>query len=380
VAILLVAAAAVLGSVLPIFSLPVPDGPYAIGTVTQIWIRPVTSRDIAPDWVPSRKIIVQLWYPAGPGQKGQIAPYRDFDSGWFLTHYLALVRTHARIRVPVSPGQSTYTVLLFSPAWDTGRTDYTTFYEALASHGFVVAAMEHVKDLSGPFLAMNQEQYREADALVRRRVEDAAYVLDQLTKWNKNDPDKLFTGRLDLSRVGILGHSFGGAAAAEACRFDGRFKAGIDLDGDLFGEAADGQASQPFFFMRSDGQPPSKDELHSAVPAVRFGYQMQDLDWKRKASWLVHHGGYEMMIRHASHMNYSDRPLFSPVRRLTGAGEIAPRRALQIANAYILAFFGRTLNQQPENLLDGPTEHFSEVIFKIYPAPVSQQTPASQTQ
>jgi predicted dienelactone hydrolase len=380
VAILLVIGAAVFATVLPIFSLPVPDGPYAIGTVTQIWFRPVASRDIAPDWAPSRKITVQLWYPAAPGQKGRIAPYRGSDSGWFLTHYLGLVRTHARIGVPVSPAQATYPVLLFSPAWGAGRTDYTTFYEELASHGFVVAAMEHVKDLDGPFIGANLEAYREADALVRRRAEDASYVLDELTKWNESDPEKLLARRLDLSRVGILGHSFGGAAAAETCWLDRRFKAGIDLDGDLFGEAADAGASQPFFFMHSDGQPPTEAELHAADSVVRFGKKMEDLDWKRKASWLVNRGGYEMVIRKSLHLNYSDRPLFSPIKRLTGAGEIGPRQALQIADAYVLAFFDRTLNQQPETLLDGSTERFPEVIFKTYPAPVSQETSTSISQ
>jgi hypothetical protein len=72
--------------------------------------------------------------------------------------------------------------------------------------------------------------------------------------------------------------------------------------------------------------------------------------------------------------------LFSPIKRLTGAGEIGPRQALQIADAYVLAFFDRTLNQQPETLLDGSTERFPEVIFKTYPAPVSQETSTSISQ
>jgi pimeloyl-ACP methyl ester carboxylesterase len=369
---LLLISAVVLGSVLPVFSLPTPEGPFAIGTTTHIWFRPVASRDIARGWVESRKIIVQLWYPTAAGQEGKIAQYRDLDSGRPLMRYLSLVRTHARIGVPISPAQPTYPVLMFSPAWGGGRTDYTAFYEMLSSHGFVVAAMEHMKDLDGPFLGMNLEQYREAGALVRRRAEDAAYVLDQLTKRNESDPDKLLTGHLDLSRVGILGHSFGGATAAEACWLDSRFKSGIDVDGDLFGEVADAGVSQPFFFMSSYGQPPSDAELHAADPGVRFTNEMEALDWNRKESWLVHRGGYELMIRGTLHLNYSDRPLFSPVKRLTGAGEIAPRRALQIADAYILAFFDRTLNGQPESLLNGATERFPEAIFKEYPAPVSQ--------
>src|ERR1700730_2918241 len=251
-AMLLLISAVVLGSVLPIFSLPTPDGPFAIGTISDTWFRPVISRDIAQGWVGSRKIIVQLWYPTAAGQEGKIAPYRGSDSGWLLTHYLRLVRTHAQIGVPVSPAQSSYPVLLFSPAWDGGRTDYTAFYETLASHGYVIAAMEHVKDLDGPFLGMNLEQYREAGALVRRRAEDAVYVLDQLTKRNERGPDERLTGRRDLSRVGILGHSFGGAAAADTCWLDRRFKAGIDVGGVLYGEVAAAGTSQPVFFILTD--------------------------------------------------------------------------------------------------------------------------------
>jgi hypothetical protein len=378
-AMLLVISAAVLGSVLPVFSLPAPGGRFAIGTATDNLFRPVSSRDIAPGWAPTRKIIVQLWYPAAPGEKGRIAPYRDSESRRFLTHYLALVHTHARIGVPVSTAQSRYPILLFSPAWGAGRADYTTFYEALASHGYVVAAMEHVKDLDGPFLGMDLEQYREVDALVRRRAEDAVYVLDQLTKRNESDPDELVTGRLDLSRVGILGHSFGGATAAEACWLDRRFKAGIDVDGDLFGEVADIGAPQPFFFMLSESQPPSEAELHAADPRVRFTNEMDDLNWKRMASWLVRRGGYELMIRGSLHVNYSDRPLFSPIKRLTGAGEIAPQRALQVTDAYILAFFDRTLYQKPGNLLEGLTERFPEAFFKNYAGSASQETPASKS-
>jgi hypothetical protein len=63
---------------------------------------------------------------------------------------------------------------------------------------------------------------------------------------------------------------------------------------------------------------------------------------------------------------------------LAGAGEIDPRRALQITDAYILAFFDRTLNKQPGKLLDVPSQRFPEAIFKNYPAPASQGTMASK--
>ena len=40
------------------------------------------------------------------------------------------------------------------------------------------------------------------------RVKDVSFILDELTRLNKT-PDQRFTGRMDLNRVGMSGHSFG---------------------------------------------------------------------------------------------------------------------------------------------------------------------------
>ena len=364
---LLLIASAVLGSVLPIFTLPTPDGPHAIGTVTNTWFRPVASRDGAALWTPSQKIIVQLWYPAETHRHIKLAPYRDKEEGWLLTRYLSLVRTHAQIGVPVANARHTYPVLLFSPAYNSGRTQYTFLYEMLASHGFIVAAMEHSPDApDNHFDLFNNARVQEIGAMAHRRGEDALFVLDQLTELDESDPDGLITGRLDLSRVGILGHSFGGATAAEACWMDSRFKAGIDMDGDLYGEVADVDAPQPFFFMNSDGPDTLSARLSAADARTRFGAQMEALDRKRKAAWLAQRGGYDLTIVGSLHMDYSDRPMFSPLKRLSGRGDIDPQHERQIINAYVLAFFEIYLNGKAEPILDGSTNTDPAVRFKAY--------------
>ena len=70
-------------------------------------------------------------------------------------------------------------------------------------------------------------------------VGDIQFVLNELEKITKNDPHNLLTSKFDLSRIGIFGHSFGGAAAAQMCRRDKRCKAGIVIDGALRGEGAE---------------------------------------------------------------------------------------------------------------------------------------------
>jgi hypothetical protein len=48
------------------------------------------------------------------------------------------------------------------------------------------------------------------------------------------DPDSPFAGRLDLGRIGALGHSFGGNAALEWCRADTTCGGAVNLDGALW--------------------------------------------------------------------------------------------------------------------------------------------------
>ena len=66
------------------------------------------------------------------------------------------------------------------------------------------------------------------------------------------DPSGKFTGRLDLTRVGVFGHSFGGAQAAQFCSQDSRCKAGIDVDGRPLGSVVQEGLHQPFMFLLSD--------------------------------------------------------------------------------------------------------------------------------
>ena len=65
------------------------------------------------------------------------------------------------------------------------------------------------------------------------RVADARFVLDELAGLERSG---VFKGRLDLGRIGMFGHSLGGAAAASTMLVDRRVRAGADLDGLLFGQ------------------------------------------------------------------------------------------------------------------------------------------------
>jgi len=65
-------------------------------------------------------------------------------------------------------------------------------------------------------------------------VADQRFAYNTLERWAVNDP--LLAGKLDVTRIGSFGHSFGGATALEVCRSDTRCRAAVNMDGGLYGK------------------------------------------------------------------------------------------------------------------------------------------------
>jgi predicted dienelactone hydrolase len=379
---LLLAAALALGTLLPVFEFPRLTGPYPVGTAIYHFVDASRAETFSSNPADRREVMVQLWYPAEPLPGAERAFYRSRATTSLKRENLALVRTHALSDAPLARTGSPFPVLIFSPSWKGGRGQNTFQTEELASHGFVVAGIDHpygtdrtifpdgrvVTAALPEFLNTSSDEALQAcirtmDEQVRIRARDAIFVLDQLGALNSHDPSGRLEGRLDLTRAGIFGHSFGGAVAMEACWLDARFGACLNMDGLLCGDAADAGVKQPLFVMNDDTPPPTPAQLASDNPGQRRHARLIDLDIRRISRTLEKYGGYEITIRGANHMNYSDSPLYTPIKRLSGAGPVDISRNMRIVNAYTLAFFDRYLKGTNQVLLDGSSE-FPEVVFE----------------
>jgi dienelactone hydrolase len=367
VAAILLFASSILATVLPVFSLPEPGGPHATGTATQQWTVSALGRS---DQSSPRRLNIQFWYPTET-KRGKLSPYRSEDAQG-LKAYLRLARTHSIVDAPVSQAQQQFPVVLFSPGWKGHLTQNTIQFEMLASHGFIVLAMEHPPAEALPlfFDPTSEENLRGYAVEVKRRAQDVQFVLDRLEALNQQDPDARFTNRLDLSRIGMFGYSFGGALSAEACWLDPRIKAGMNMDGLMFGEVTKTGVRQPFFFMSDDSGGPSDRDLHSPDPRRQIHARALEADIKLIDRSLAQYGGYYLRIQGAAHSNYSDRPLYSPLKRLTDAGSIDVTTCFQIINAYTRAFFEQHLNGKPQELLSGK-DAYPQAIFRYHPVPVA---------
>jgi predicted dienelactone hydrolase len=104
-------------------------------------------------------------------------------------------------------------VIVFSHGWGSVRTDLRYLAEHLASHGYVVAALEHPGSNETSFKAVNQgKKQLVAPQEFLDRPRDVSFILDELEKLNQTGNSPL-QGKLATNNVMIVGHSFGGGTA-----------------------------------------------------------------------------------------------------------------------------------------------------------------------
>ncbi len=395
----------VVAVLIPVWLFPVvefepPSGPYAVGAVGEFWIDSTRSENLTSDPNDVRELLVQLWYPAEVPIGAATEPYRPDPDEFaqsqaatttvapFAFKSLAAAKTHTVAGAKLASHVQRFPLLLFSHGYGGHRFQNTFQFEELASHGFIVASIEHSYSATGtifpdgrpaPFdtSAVNSPE-REIE-MVHRWSEDARFVLDRLVVLNARDPEGRFTGRIDLSRVGYFGHSFGGASVVETLAKDSRFKAGIDMDGFPFGDGWKSAFPQPMLEFRSgpiDIEKLSDRQIaaeHTTRPKLRELYA----EFGRRGEALLANGGVQAVLDGAAHSDFSDLPLWSPpltrLAHLHGPGE--PRRLHHIINAYTLAFFDHALRGEPTQLLAGPSPDYPDVHVRVgrRAAPVIQE-------
>ena len=186
-------------------------------------------------------------------------------------------------------------VVLFSPGFGVERELYTGLVEDLASHGYVVVAIDHPHDAGivefpDGHVVIPASQMDITRALTVR-VADTRFVLTELARLARSG---VFAGRLDLGRIGMFGHSLGGAAAASTMLVDRRLRAGADLDGLLFGQVRDERAVPP-------------------VPAHERGARLRRRTEQGRLLERLHGPHYAVDVKRAQHFAFSDLVFLVPV-------------------------------------------------------------------
>lgn len=121
---LLLIIAIFLPSVLPVFDLPEPEGPYSVGT-RDILLELNREEVITEEEDDKRKLMVKVWYPSS-NREGEIDPYIDqggrhgFAQKYGLPNstfnYLDKVDTHVYRNANIAEGK--FPVLVFSHGYE----------------------------------------------------------------------------------------------------------------------------------------------------------------------------------------------------------------------------------------------------------------------
>ncbi len=187
---------------------------------------PVGVRIIAaPDAERNRLFPVEIWYPAAPAHAGEDLDDATRDS--FAVPFGSPRRQNAVRDAAGNPGS--HPLLVFSHHGGGPRRMATFLCTHLSSHGYVVAAMDH-SEVVAPELARregetDEEKAARLNALIANRVPDVRFLLDRLVTGAPFDSGI----RLDASRIGIVGHSFGGWTALAAVEVEPRIRAVVAL-------------------------------------------------------------------------------------------------------------------------------------------------------
>jgi predicted dienelactone hydrolase len=230
--------------------------------------------------------------------------------------------------------------------------NYSTLAEDLASHGYIVVGPDapyrtfvvvfsdgrviRRTPENNPELCEGQpptQQARCVDRALTAWLSDVSFVFDRLQQLNAPDPSGKFKGRLDLSRVGLFGHSFGGATAAQFCHDDSRCKAAVDVDGRPFGSVIQSGLRQPFMFLMSDHGRESDPEGRQIMADIQSIYDRLPPDRR-----------VYVTIRGANHFLFSDdgallkSHIVMRILRAFGVVGIDGRRQLAVT-AYCLRNF-----------------------------------------
>lgn len=271
--------------------LPTPTGKFPLGTVA----------------LPLSAPNIQLWYPAAGSSTPQ-GPRYDPDSSWRSSHWWR--RVDAGVGVALAAARHRYPVLLFLPGWAGRRADNTALVQELASHGFVVVAIGYQDATCPPQMDLTTPTAfaatcRRAQQRLTAVASGCVSVIDALSVLNQADPVGRFTDRLNLTRLGVIGHSFGGTIAVQLAAIDPRVTAVVDIDGWLF-DAAPNWIKQPFLFIADDPERAAGAHTSADDPVRRHTEILATQTTQRWQRGIRDHGGWSVTIRGAQHDDFAD--------------------------------------------------------------------------
>jgi predicted dienelactone hydrolase len=390
----------------PVSPLPKPSGPHPVGVRSFEVDDASRPGVLAAKPGEPRRLLVRVWYPAGDVSTLKPAPYfseKEADTtaeglgalvGFppFFT-FVKHVTTNSYPDAPLMAGPSRLPVVFYSHGYTSFLSQNTALMEHLASHGYIVFSVQHTYDSSAtvfpdgdvapmdPALAALGKAESEGDkaaaevqkqalagATLDQRLDgylrlrelalggtsdrllksgevwaaDRIFVHDQIQRGAVPPAIRQIAAAGDLTRVGEMGMSFGGATSGTVCMRDRRCAAGINLDGGDFPfQAFAAEMPVPFLMLHSD-LANLFQQLKAEAPNTPRSFN--EFSYEGFATAGTRKDLYRVYLKGARHLGLSDFSLFMRRPARDPIFGTTPTKVLIGAqNDFVLGFFDRHL-------------------------------------
>lgn len=174
-------------------------GNYDVGVKTVEAAYPVKVKDIAGNEV-ERSLTLEIWYPAA--SSAQKTTYiNETRSGQVFE-----VQADASRDAPIANADTNFPVIVISHGYTGYRTLMFYLGEHLASHGYVVAAIDHT-DSTNKDVNFAENPYSGFPSTLLNRSRDQVFTLNSISE------NTFFKESVDASKAGVIGYSMGGYGA-----------------------------------------------------------------------------------------------------------------------------------------------------------------------
>lgn len=174
-------------------------GNYDVGVKTIEAAYPAKVNDIAGNEV-ERSLTLEVWYPAA--SSAQKATYiNETRSGQVFE-----VQADASRDAPIAAADTDFPVIVISHGYTGYRTLMFYLGEHLASHGYVVAAIDHT-DSTNKDVNFAENPYSGFPSTLLNRSRDQVLTLNSISE------NTFFKESVDASKAGVIGYSMGGYGA-----------------------------------------------------------------------------------------------------------------------------------------------------------------------
>jgi predicted dienelactone hydrolase len=201
---------------------PFERGPLPVG------VRTASLRDDARD----RPLAVEVWYPADRAHAGADLGETTKDRYELVPGLPSVTQDAVRDARPAGSGR--VPLVVFSHGFGSHRRQTTFLCTHLASHGYVVAAVDHTGNTLHDVLEMTRaalsgaavpEPLSSLPTFIEARPRDVAFLIDRVLDGAAGDVAAI----VDPDRIGMSGHSFGGWTTLAVTRADRRVRAALPL-------------------------------------------------------------------------------------------------------------------------------------------------------